>query len=493
MAELPVSNLINVAINLTASPAQVQNLQSMLVLGSSGVIDSVELVRTYSTLTAVATDFGTNSPEYLASTKWFGQSPQPKEILIGQWNKTAVSGRLTGASLPSTSLLMSAWTGITAGSFKIKINAGALTDITGLNFSGATNLNGVATIITTALTGAVCTYDAVYKRFVIKSTTTGATSAISFLTPAATGVDISELLAMTSTSSGAYVANGSIAQSAIDTVVTMDDSFGQSWYGLFIAGASNNDHLAVSAFIEGSNTKHAYAVNTQEAGVLTSNDTSNIAYQLKQLGYKKTATQYSSSDLYAVVSLFARILTTDYNANKTVITLMYKQEPSVVAESLAQTQMVNLLANNCNVFVKYNNNTSIIQPGVVANGDFIDTIFGSDWLAITVQNTLYNLLYSNTTKIPQTNEGHNVLATGIAQVLEQSVDNGLIAPGQWNATGFGALKQFDYLPTGFYIYFKNVDLQNPADRAARKSVPFQVAAKLAGAIHTVDVIINIDR
>lgn len=491
--ELPVSALINVSVNLASTPSQVQSLQAMLVLGSSDIIDSIEKIRTYSTSTAVASDFGTTAPEYLASLEWFGQSPQPKELLIGQWNKIAVAGRLIGATIPTTSQLMSAWTSITTGSFHVAIDGAAGADITGLDFSAQTNLNGVASVIDTALAGAICQWNAVYKRFEVYSITTGATSSIGFFSVAATGVDISELAGLLVTSSGAYVSDGSAPVSAIDTVVDMEDAFGQKWYGLFVCDAVNNDHLDIASFIESSNTKHAYAVNTKEAGVLTSNDTANIAYQLKQLAFRKTAVQYSSSNDYAVVSLFARILTTDYNANKSVITLMYKTEPGVIAESLPQTQMNNLLANNCNVFVKYSNNTAIIQAGVVSSGDFIDEIMGSDWLALTIQNTLYNLLYSNPTKIPQTNAGNNVLIAGMNSVLDQAVDNGLLAPGTWTQPGFGLVAQNDYLPKGYYVYAPDINSQNPADRAARKSVPFQVMAKMSGAIHTIDVMIYVNR
>lgn len=492
-SSLPISNLVNVAVNLSAVPAQIQNLQSLCVLGSSDVISNTEKMRTYTTVTQVATDFGTSAPEYLAALEWFSQSPQPQDLKIAQWNKTAVAGRLGGALVSSANQLISRWTAITNGGFKIGVDGGSLTNITGLNFSAATNLNGVASIITTGLTGATCTWNNSSQSFGIKSNTTGATSNISFLNVPASGTDISALLGMSSTSSGAFVTVGSDPVSAIDTVTDLDDSFGQTFYALFVCGASNSDHLAIAAFVEASNAKHAYAVNTQEGGVLTSTDTTNIAYQLKQLGYKKTATQYSSSNLYAVVSLFARILTTNYNANKTVITLMYKQEPGVVAETLSQTQMNALLVNNCNVFVAYNNNTYIIQAGQVASGDFIDTIFGADWLALTIQNTVYNTLYTSTTKVPQTNDGHNIIKTVIVSVLDQAVNNGLLAAGQWNGSPVGTVNTGDFLSKGYYVYVADVNTQNLADRAVRKSMPFQILAKLSGAIHTASVIINIDR
>jgi hypothetical protein len=150
-------------------------------------------------------------------------------------------------------------------------------------------------------------------------------------------------------------------------------------------------------------------------------------------------------------------------------------------------------AKNCNVFVAYNNNTAIIQAGVVCSGDFLDIITGTDWLALDIQTVLYNLLYTSNTKIPQTDAGNHVLVTGMESVLSQAVTNGLLAPGVWGAGGFGALNQNDFMPKGFYVYAPPVSSQSAADRSARKSVLFQIAAKLAGAIHTVNVLINVNR
>jgi hypothetical protein len=450
-------------------------------------------MRTYATLNSVALDFGTTAPEYLAAAAWFGQSPQPGNLLIGRWAQTATAGRLIGSTLSTAQQLLTAWTAITTGSFKIGIDGAGVATISALNFSGATNLNGVAAIITTALTGATCVWNGVYQRFEFKSNTTGATSAISFLTAAGSGVDISAQLGGLVSSSGAYVANGIALESALTAVTLMDSTFGQKWYAAFVCGAVDADHLAIAAYIEGTNTKHAYGVNTQASGVLVASDTSNIAYQLKQLAFRKTAVQYSSNSLYAVVSLLGRILTTDYTANRTVITLMYKTEPGVVAEQINSNQVLALTGFNCNVFVAYDNSTAIIQNGVCSSGDFIDTIFGADWLAITIQNSVFNLLYTSPTKIPQTDAGNHIITTGIESVCSQAVNNGLLAPGTWTQAGFGSLNQGDYLSKGFYVYAPPIALQNPADRAARKSVTFQVAAKLAGAIHTVNVLVNINR
>lgn len=493
MPTLPVSRLVNVSVQLTQSAAQAQNLSTLLILGTSSVIDSVERWRLYESLDQVALDFGTSAEEYKAAVLWFQQAPQPTNLRIGRWFNANSSGGLRGAALPAASQALSAWTGIANGGFTYSKNGGAATNITGINFAAAGNLNGVATLIQNALTGVTVTWNPTFQRFEFTSTATGASSAISFLTAPSAGTDISGLLGMTAGSSGAYVFPGLAAETALAAATLFDADYGQTWYAMTILGAVNADHLAVAEYLNGTNAKHLYGVTTQEAGALSAVSTSDIAYLLSNLEYKRSIVQFSSSNPYAVVSLLARALTVDYTGNNTVITLMYKQEPGIVAESLNATQAIALEAKKANVFVNYNNSTAIIQRGVCASGDFIDIITGSDWLAVTMQNSLYNLLYTSTTKIPQTDAGVALLTSTCEAVCSQAVINGLLAPGVWNSGGFGQIKQGDFLAKGFYVYAPRVATQNPADRVARKSVPIQVAAKLAGAIHDINVAITVNQ
>lgn len=496
-SNLPISRLVNVSVNMTPLAAQAQNLSTLLMLGTSNVIDVEERMRTYSSIASVAADFGTSAPEYLSASLWFQQAPQPTEFKIGRWALEDTQARLVGGTLSAAQQDIDVWTVVTDGKFKITIDSVEYT-IAPASFAAATNLNAVAVLIQTALDAAVagstCVWNATFQRFQIESGTAGATSTLSFASAPATGTDISEMLGMTSDFSGAYIAQGMDAETAAEATALFDINFGQTWYGLMIPEIEDAaDHLAVAAYIESANNKHVYGVTTTESGVLSPVSTDDIAYQLEALAFKRTACQYSSSSAYAVASLYGRILTTNYNANNTVITLMYKQEPGIVAETINETQLDALEAKKCNIFVEYNNDTAIIQNGVMASGDFIDEITGIDWLAITIQNQVYNLLYTNPTKIPQTDAGNNQIIVAIEAVCSQGVINGLLAPGVWKSNGFGTLKSGDFLAKGFYVYAPPVASQLQADREARKSVPFQIAAKLAGAIHTVDILINVNR
>lgn len=491
---LPVSRLINATVNLTPAGAQYANVNSLLIVGSADVIDVDTRVRAYADIDEVAAEFGTSRPEYEAARLFFSQKPQPTELLIGRWAQGATAGANYGGPMSGAQKALANFTGITNGGFKYSLNGGAVTNITGLNFAAATSLSGVASIINTALGGdAFATYDAVNSQFVIKSSTTGAASTISATTPPTAGIDIGPLI-NTTAAAGARLVGGIVAESALDAVVLMD-GLPQGFYGLMFASPAivDADHLAIAAYIEAAGNKHAYGVNTSAAGVLDPVSTADIASLLMQGGYRRTFVHYSSTSLYAAASFFGRALTTDFDANNSTITLMFKDEPTVTPESLTTTQANALQDKRANVFVSYDNNTAIIQYGTMAGDAYFDEIYGLDWLADAVQTDLFNLLYTSPTKIPQTDNGVNQLINAANQTLGRAVANGLVGPGVWQSGGFGELKTGAFLPSGFYVYAVPLAQQSPTARAARKSPPIQIAAKLAGAIHTVDVSILVNR
>lgn len=489
---LPVSRLINVQVNLTPSAAAAQNLSTLLILGQSQVIDTNERFRSYPSIDTVAADFGTTAPEYLAALLWFQQLPQPNNLLIGRWASSATNGVLRGAPLSTAQQALINFSAVSGGKIKFTLDGGSSTDSSAINLTGAASLPAVAALISAQTPGITVTWNAVYQRFEAVSNTTGAASAVGFMQTPGSGTDLSALVGMQATQSGAYVQGGIAAETALQAVAYFDLNYGQTFYGLTILGATDTDHLAVGPFVNALGNKHIYFVTSNSAGVLVPSVTSDIAYQLSLLNLLRVWVQYSSTNPYAAVSAAARILTTEYTGNSTVITLMYKTEPGVTAESINSVQTAALEAKNCNVFVNYANNTAIIEPGVSANGTFLDVVTGTDWLSLTIQAALYNLLYTSTTKIPQTDTGANLLVNTIEAVCSQGVVNGLLAAGVWNNGGFGNLKQNDFMAKGFYVFAPKVSTQSASDRAKRRAVPIQVAAKLAGAVHTIAMQINVN-
>lgn len=371
---LPVSNVVNVSISIAALAAGPRSFGSLLILGTtSGVIDTTERIREYSAIDEVAEDFGVDSNEYKAALLYFGQSPRPRTLYVGYWDKTA-----------------------------------------------------------------------------------------------------------------------SIPEKLADAIADCLDSL--KWYGLVVTEElTEADVLSVAALIQAATPVRRFGHTTDDVNAMSSTDTTNIAYKLKEAGYGRTFCIYSSTTEFAAASVFGRAFSVNFYGSKTTITLKFKQLPGVVPEDLKVSQGSALAANNCNVFAKYNNNTSIFQEGVNCDGTFIDEGHGLDWFQNHLETALWNLYYTSTTKIPQTPAGVNTQCSVLERACEQGVTNGLLAEGVWNGDDFGTLVRGDYLSKGFYVYANSLDDQAQSEREARKAPVFQIAAKTAGATHFADVIVSVNR
>ncbi|WP_456309777.1 DUF3383 family protein [Serratia proteamaculans] len=269
-----------------------------------------------------------------------------------------------------------------------------------------------------------------------------------------------------------------------------------NWYGLAIADDADlvdADVISVAAAIQASSLSRILAVTTDDEGTISTTSTTDLASKLKAAGYSRTFIQYSTSSKYAAVSAFGRAFTVNFTGSNTTITMKFKQEPGITYETLTSNQAAAVDAKNANVYVYYANDTAILQQGVMANGDFFDERHGLDWLQNYVQTNLFNLLYTSTTKVPQTEAGVTRLLTNVEQSMDQSVTNGLVAPGVWNGGPIGQLASGDTLTKGYYTYAAPLATQAQSDREKRKAPLIQVACKLAGAVHYADVQINVVR
>jgi Protein of unknown function (DUF3383) len=493
MSGLSVSDVVSVSVTLAPQAAQVRNFGSLLLLGDSDIIDTTQRYRLYTSLAAVGGDFGSNAPEYAGARDFFSQSPQPQFIYVGRWAATATHGRLTCAVLSTAAQAMSNFTPILNGGVNFSVDGNAQ-NLSGLNFSAQTNLNGVATVIQNAFSGsATVIWDSVNSRFVIKSATTGAASAVTFGATGA-GTDISHLIGSGATDGG-YTTQGQAAET-FESCVNTFTALTNVWYGLAHATTttiSDNDIVQVAQIIEASSPSHVYGVTTQEPGALLSTSNTDLAALLQAANLSRTFCQYSSTDPNAAISALGRAFTVNFDASLSTLTLKFKQESGITPETLTETQAAALTAKNCNVWVNYDNNTAILQQGTMANGYYFDEIHGADWFQNQIQTDVYNLLYTSPTKIPQTDAGINQIAAVITQDCEMAVNNGWVAPGLWTGPAVGALVPGQFLSTGFYVYQPPIASQSPSARTARQSPVIQVALKLAGAVHFASVIVNVNR
>lgn len=481
---LPVNSIVNVQIQMSPMSAQLRNFGAMLILGASDVIDVGERIRTYSSVNEVATDFGTTAPEYLASVAFFAQSPKPTTIQIGRWAQSATAGLIRGAILSTSQQEMTNFVGISAGSFELEIDGKAV-EVSAINLTAQSNLNGVASQVTEGLNGlGTCVWNG--QQFVIKSASTGTVSTVANVS----NTTLSQAMGL---ASGTTMVNGASAETLVDAVNALLDF--NSWYGVGIAVPNVNTEsaIAVAQLIEASSPSHLVAFTSTNTAELDAQQTSSLGYELSELGLNHTLVQYSSTDPYAVFSVLGRMATVNFQGSNTTITLMFKQEPTIAPEYLRLSQANALKGNNVNVFAQYQNDTAILQYGNMSGGWYIDERHGLDWLQNQVETDLWNLLYTTNTKVGQDEAGMTAILSTINGSLDKAVRNGLCAPGVWNGDEFGELHKGDTLATGYYVYIVPLAEQSQSDREARKAPPIQIAVKLKGAVHTIDATITVNR
>jgi hypothetical protein len=114
----------------------------------------------------------------------------------------------------------------------------------------------------------------------------------------------------------------------------------------------------------------------------------------------------------------------------------------------------------------------------------------------SLQIDMHNLLKLTGTKIPQTRRGINQLIDQAEKTTSQFVRAGVFAPGTWSSPDtFGDLETFKrgISNNGFYWLAGSLADQAQNSREARESPVLQGAVKLAGAVHSVDLIVVVNR
>lgn len=187
-----------------------------------------------------------------------------------------------------------------------------------------------------------------------------------------------------------------------------------------------------------------------------------------------------------------RGMSVDFTGSNTTITMQLKNLVNVLPDpGISQTILGQCETAGADVYIATAQNLSkVISTG---GNDFFDNQDNLLWLVCALQVAGFNAIATTSTKVPQTEQGMNTLKNALILVLEQAVVNGFIAPGAWNSSEvFGSPVDMrrNILTTGYYIYSQPVNQQSQANRATRVAPTIQIAIKFAGAVQSVNIIVN---
>jgi hypothetical protein len=376
-----LTDIIDIQISRETVAVAQTNFNVPLFISSH--LNFTERARTYSSLTAVAADFGTSDKAYIAAQKLFGQTLKPANIVIGRRQipgaTVNVSTVTTGASyvltISGTPISYTAVSNDTA----IKIVTGLktayeVTPVTGVTFTD--NLDGTATIA----------------------------SSVDW------SLKVSQNMAI-----AAQPATESWGDT-VDAVQAADDT----WYALTIESHQLADVLAVAANIEAK--KKVFATSSALQNI-KSTATDDLFSQLKDLSYQRTFGLWSADadTNYPECSWVGYQLQEQPGSN----TWAYKTLSGFAVSKLSDTESKNIQSKNGNTYETVGGlNTTI--GGKMFGGEWIDVMVFVDWLEQRMKERLWFRM-ANSKKIPYTSAGAAIIEAEIRAQLNDGIRAGGLA------------------------------------------------------------------
>jgi hypothetical protein len=204
----------------------------------------------------------------------------------------------------------------------------------------------------------------------------------------------------------------------------------------------------------------------------------------------------AAADLDALImqaSYAGRALSVNFSGSNTTTTLNLKDLIGVQPDpTIDQTEFNKAETAGADIYPSLQGVAKVISNGA---NHFFDQVYNLQWFVGALQVAGFNFLAQSSTKVPQTENGMDGLKGAYRAVCQQATFNGYVAPGTWNSPNtFGNQKDFyaNILQFGYYIFSQPIGQQPQVDRAARKAPLVQIAIKEAGAIHTSQVIVNVN-
>lgn len=459
----------------------------------------------------------------------------PGDVSAGEPSEL-VSGQVTVANLTS----------VTDGEFAIS-QGGVNYNVSGLDFSSAEDIDGVASIIDTAVASVEgldieVTSITNESKLAFTATENGLKYGLQYLSAVTggTGTDVSSLLMGTEATATSLDPGVDPQQDAANVLMGTESSASEKVNGTaptinvaslikgtresassLYAGYTPGDLASELTLISKAAKCNGKAVfgwvldaryrDTDSAKVaadwaegqepaylsLCSNDvncynpsnSNNIAYYCHDRGYKKTSVIYHHApSQYPEMSYIALALSVNYALQDSTLTMKFKQLDGISTSPLTETQVAALDANNCNCYVLMGNNSSVVREGKQsADTWFTDSHVNLSNYKEELQVEVYNVFLRNK-KLPYTTAGQNKLVSAAAKINSRYTRNGTFADREVEnpelESGVEVLPATSIQPA-------SVASATASERASRLAPPIAITAYEAGAFHKVDIDVNV--
>jgi hypothetical protein len=278
---------------------------------------------------------------------------------------------------------------------------------------------------------------------------------------AVSGYDVNQLSFVDTTADDAIATDLALIQAADDT-----------WYHLTLAGPNSKLRVvAVAAYIETQEKIFGYTSHDDDN---VASNTTCIAYLLHAASYYRTYGIFTRDQTKAAAATWAS-RSLPYNPGS--MTWAYQSLPGTTVDTLTTAEALQLETYKMN---RYENvsDTPVTLNGWMAAGEWIDVIQTRDWLKVRLQERFLLLLINMAAagkKIPYTEAGKESILTQFRAQFDEGIANGAISAEE-----------------PYSIVAPNVADVSTADKIDRILPGVSASAKLAGAIHIVQVAVILE-
>ena len=438
MSEL--SSIVNVTITNESPKISQAGFGVPMILGYH--TEFPELVRTYSSISEVAADFATSTPEYKKAAAMFAQTPSPTSIKIGRRSATVPQWSIDLAPVNTTEGHVYTWS-VAGEAFTYTVQSGD---------TGADIVDGMVLAMASP-TAAVTAVD-------------GST----YLTiNADNDGDIFDLVIPTDgslwlfddTATDDPLSGGATLADDLTAILAVDSD----WYAFCLttnstveinqctAFADSNDKLFVAMICDYLASTSGYSTDAASVASAASRAHTHVVWHHQPAQHMDAA-------------LLGRMLPT----NPGSATWEHKTLSGIAAPSLgalSSTQKAALDGKNASYYVTAAG-VSVSKNVQMADSEWPDVRRGIDWTGARIQEGVFGLL-SSVDKVPYTEAGLALIEAEIRAVLQLGVRRGLYVDGTVEVT----------MPA-----VSSISAINKQNRTL-PDVTF--SAQLAGAVHTTTI------
>lgn len=268
------------------------------------------------------------------------------------------------------------------------------------------------------------------------------------------------------------------------------------WYVVVpCAELTVQQHLDNMAYTNACTPDTVYAFTSKAAEDLQGGDGS-IFKKAKDLKYRRTIGIYSTKHDDAIAGIMAYAMGMMTGTINSAFTLKFKGINGVTTENseaaISVSAVDKLKKQNGNIYVNRGFYYDMFEEGTMADGTFFDEVIYLDKLKNDCQLALMDLFVQNA-KIAQTEGGMTRIHNALNGVLKDYQRIGYLETGVWRGDTILGLKYGDTVNNGYLVQSEPIAEQNQADRENRIAPPIYIALKLAGAIHSAVVQIDVNR